>query len=84
MVDESSDELESGLTKKQTKKTDHSAFYSFYGHALKLLPNVYYLSKTHVKNPTEIITFMEFPLDVFLSSDMSLQAHFIFYFFSFQ
>ncbi len=42
---------------------------------------MYFADKKHVKNIKKLIKFTKFAFNFFLSSDMNLQAYFIFYFF---
>ncbi len=42
---------------------------------------MYFAAKEQIKNTKNLIKIMEFPFHFFLSSDMHLQAYFIFYFF---
>ena len=42
---------------------------------------MYFAAKKQIKNTKNVIKIMEFPFYFFLSSNMHLQAYFIFYFF---
>ena len=81
MVDESSDMLESGLTRKK-QLAIKNFFYFLLRHALKLLlKHVLLQVKIMLKIPQILPNSWIFNFYFFLSSDLILPAYFIFYFF---